>query len=323
MPSLIEVTHITTYRYARAVAFGEHRVMFRPRPGHDMRVLQAQLTVEPADAQIRYVTDAFSNSIALVTLPTPAAALVFTARFAIEHFGSPNLELPISEDAALFPLAYSADERLDLHPFLQPWATDERGELAAWAQTFVTATGGHTRATLRTMMEAIRNGFTYRARAEEGTQHPLDTIRLRGGTCRDYAHLMIEACRRLGVAARFVSGYLYDPAVDGAEVGMVGAGSTHAWAELYLPGAGWVAYDPTNLLYGGESLIRVAVTRTPVQAVPLAGTFIGEAADDLGMTIDVQARKLAAVPDFLSDGTLAKAATWLANRLNKRLARRR
>lgn len=318
MPSLLEVTHTTTYRYARAVSFGEHRVMFRPRPGHDMRVLQSELSVQPEDAQVRYVTDSFSNSIALVTLPTPAAELVFTARFAIEHFGSANLELPITEGAALFPVEYGAEERLALHAFLQPWAADPRGELGTWAHGFVAAAGGDTRTLLRAMMEAIRHDFTYRVRHEEGTQHPLDTIALRGGTCRDYAHLMIEACRRLGIAARFVSGYLYDPAIDGAEVGVIGAGSTHAWAELYLPGAGWVAYDPTNLLYGGESLIRVAVTRTPEQAVPLAGTFAGEAGDYLGMSVDVQARKLAAVPDFLSDGTLAKAASWLSRRLARR-----
>jgi transglutaminase-like putative cysteine protease len=318
MSTLLEVTHVTTYRYARPVRFSEHRVMFRPRPGHDIRVLHADLAVAPTDAQVRWVSDAFSNSIALVTLPTPADTLEFTARFAIEHHGSPNLDLPLSADAAVFPVEYSADELIDLHPFLQPWAADQDGALAAWAQRFVRDSGGHTRQTLRAMMETIRHTFAYRAREEEGTQHPLDTIGRASGTCRDYAHLLIEACRRLGVAARFVSGYLYDPGLDGGEVGMVGAGSTHAWAELYLPGAGWLAYDPTNLLYGGDALIRVAVTRTPLQAVPLSGSYTGAASDALGMEVQVTVLKLGNLPDFLSDGTLNKAAAWLIGKLGRR-----
>jgi transglutaminase-like putative cysteine protease len=314
MPSLIEVTHTSTYRYAQPVALDKHGVMLRPRPGHDVRVLRPQLTMEPADAQIRYVTAAFSNSNALVTPTTIAVAPVSTARFAIEHFGSHNMELPISEDAAMFPLEHSANEWLDPHPFRQPRATDERGDLQASAHSFVLEANGDKRRMLQAMMESIRRDFSYRARYEEGTQHPLDTIQWKGGTCRDYAHLMLEACRQLGIAARFVTGYLYDPKLDGGEAGTVGAGSTHAWAELYLPGARWVPYDPTNLLTGGTRLIRVATTRIPEQAVPLSGSFSGAAEDYLDMEVDVQVRKLGNLQDLRMDDALVKAASWLVRR---------
>jgi transglutaminase-like putative cysteine protease len=318
MAELIEVVHTTTYRYKQPVQFGEHRMMFRPQPRHDMRVLHAELEVRPEHA-LRWVTDSFGNSIAAVTFAGPAAELQFVARFAIEHFGQANLELPLEPDAVIYPVEYSAAEQLDLYPFLQPHAADPQHALKAWAEGFVRAAGGDTRRMLQAMMESIRHDFTYRARDEEGTQHPLDTIERKGGTCRDYAHLMLEACRQLGIAARFVSGYLYDPHLDGgADTGTLGAGSTHAWAEVYLPGAGWVPYDPTNLLTGGTELIRVATTRTPEQAVPLAGSFSGEAGAYLGMEVDVRVRKLGALAELTLSETIVKAASWLARRMAAR-----
>jgi transglutaminase-like putative cysteine protease len=313
MASILEVQHTTVYRYARPVAFGEHRVMFRPRPGHDLRVLYAEMNVTPAHRQ-RLVTDAFSNSIAIVTLREPATELRFECNLGIEHYGQQNLSLPITLDAERFPVEYTADERLDLTPFLTPWAADERGELAAWAQAQVAAAGGSTRGALLRMMQAIKRDIAYRPRYEEGTQHPLDTLATRSGTCRDYAHLMVEACRRLGIAARFVSGYLYDPVVDGGAVGMTGSGATHAWAEIYLPGAGWVPYDPTNALTGGDALIRVAATRLPAQASPLSGSFVGTAADFLGMSVTVEVRKAGQAAEPL-ERVLVNAAGWLAQRL--------
>jgi transglutaminase-like putative cysteine protease len=319
VPTVLEVVHTTTYRYARPVRFGEHRVMFRPQPRHDMRVLQAELEISPSH-ELRWITDSFSNSIAAVNFPGQAAELTFVARIALEHYGVANLELPLAPDAVTYPVQYSAAEQLDLYPFLQPYAADPNGELKAWAESFVLEANGDTRRMLQAMMESIRHEFRYRSRYEEGTQHPLDTIQWKGGTCRDYAHLMLEACRELGIAARFVTGYLYDPKLDGGSVGMTGAGSTHAWAEVYLPGAGWVPYDPTNLLTGGTELIRVATTRIPEQAVPLSGSFTGAAADYLGMAVDVQVRKLGDLEDLLKDEALVKAASWLARRQAARAA---
>ena len=131
------------------------------------------------------------------------------------------------------------------------------------------------------MTHGIREAFTYRKRHEQGTQHPLDTLQTGSGTCRDYALFMIEALRRLGIAARFVSGYLFIPG-DRAH-GYVGGGSTHAWVQVYLPSAGWIEFDPTNGIVGTRDLIRVAVARDPRQAIPLHGTYLGPADAFVGM----------------------------------------
>jgi transglutaminase-like putative cysteine protease len=130
------------------------------------------------------------------------------------------------------------------------------------------------------MTKAVQASFVYQRRTEEGTQSPVETLEKASGTCRDFALFMMEAARSLGFAARFVTGYLYDTSARGGD-------ETHAWVQIYLPGAGWVEFDPTNGIAGGTNLIRVAVTRDPSQAVPLAGSFTGAPGDYLGMTVDV------------------------------------
>ena len=292
-----DITHSTTYRYSMPVSFGEHRVMFRPRDSHDQRVLATDLQVSP-DAEIRLILDAHSNSVALVQPRVDSTELRIVCTFTIEHARSQNLELPLLPRAALFPVAYTVDERFDLEPYIRPHHDDPRGELAAWAQQIVTA-GGLVRTPRDALVEmnrVIREQFVYSARDEEGTQTPLETLASRRGSCRDFALLMIEATRRLGVAARFVSGYLYDPALDQDVDGdgrsdIVGAGATHAWLQAYLPGAGWVPFDPTNNLLGGNELIRVGVARHPAQAAPISGTWFGTPGSYLGMTVDVQVRR--------------------------------
>jgi transglutaminase-like putative cysteine protease len=160
--------------------------------------------------------------------------------------------------------------------------------VAAWAQTFVPQKGIDTIELLATMNAAVKRDFAYQARESEGTQSPLVTLERRSGSCRDFALLLIEAVRCLGFGARFVTGYLYDPILEGGNGDSTqGAGSSHAWAEIYLPGAGWVEYDPTNGLIAGENLIRVAVSRDPAQAVPVEGSFIGDAEAFVAMDVEV------------------------------------
>jgi transglutaminase-like putative cysteine protease len=182
--------------------------------------------------------------------------------------------------------------------YLRPHAEDPDGSVAAWAKSFVAGDVDRTSEVLGRIMNTIRDTVTYRAREEEGTQPPGETLRLKSGTCRDYAWLMMETLRRLGMACRFVSGYLYDSALDGGDVGMTGSGATHAWLQVYLPGAGWLVYDPTNRLTEGFDLIAVAIARHPGQAIPLAGSWFGDAGDYLGMAVAVAVRKLGAVPEF-------------------------
>ena len=295
MPIQYDITHTTLYRYNSPVTFGEHRVMFRPRDSHDQRVLATDLKVSP-EATVRMIQDPHSNSVALVTPLGPATELNIVCSFTIEHAQTQNLELPLSPSALIYPFAYSVEERFDLEHYLRPHHDDPEGVLTHWARQFIRTDGPTgTRDVLVNMNQFIRDHFGYAAREEEGTQTPLQTIRLGTGSCRDFALLMMEAARRLGMATRFVSGYLYDPALDaGADgaSGTVGAGATHAWLQAYLPGAGWVPFDPTNNLLGGTQLIRVGVARHPSQASPISGSWFGAANAYLGMTATVQVRRV-------------------------------
>lgn len=287
-----QIVHTTIYHYKNPVTFGEHRVMFRPRDSHDLRVLATDLQVSP-EFMVRMIQDPHSNSVALVQPLVPATELRIVCSFKIEHAQTLNLELPLAPSAEVFPFAYSVDERFDLEQYLRPHHDDPGGHLTAWARQFIRTDGlTGTRDLLVKMNEFIRVNFRYAERDEEGTQTPQATLKLNSGSCRDFALLMMEAARRLGIATRFVSGYLYDPALDGGtDAGTVGAGSTHAWLQAYLPGAGWVPFDPTNNLLGGNQLIRVGVARDPSQAAPIAGSWYGEPGDYIGMTVNVVVKR--------------------------------
>ena len=293
MPVLYEIVHTTIYHYQQPVSFGEHRVMFRPRDSHDLRVIATDLEVSP-ECMVRMIQDPHSNSVALVQPLESASELKIVCSFTIEHAHTNNLELPLAPSAEVFPFAYSLEERFDLEQYLRPHHDDPGGHLTAWARQFIRTDGlTGTRDLLVKMNQFIRANFGYAARDEQGTQTPQETLKLSTGSCRDFALLMMEAVRRLGIATRFVSGYLYDPALDGADgAATVGAGATHAWLQAYLPGAGWVPFDPTNNLLGGNQLIRVGVARDPSQAAPIAGSWYGEAGDYLGMTVKVVVHRL-------------------------------
>ena len=292
MAVVFDIEHTTHYRYHQPVRFGEHRVMFRPRGSHDLRVLATDMKVTPEPEDIRLVIDVYSNSVALVTPKGPADELKIECSFTVEHTGTRALDLPVSPEAAGFPFAYGTEDGIALQHYLLPWYDDPTGELDAWARRFVNAEGATgTTDLLVEMTKSIRNSMTYVSRFDEGVQTPYDTLRLGSGTCRDFATLMIEAVRRLGYAARFVSGYLYTPSLDGDDVEYVGAGATHAWVQVYLPGAGWIPFDPTNNLIGGTDLIRVGVARHASLAPPVSGSWSGFPADFAGLFVDVKVHR--------------------------------
>ena len=259
---LLTIHHKTEYRYAYPVAFGEHRIMLRPRDGHDLRVLSGRLDIEPVPMSLRWIHDVFGNSVAIATFDERADTLSFVSTATIEHNPAEDFALTADDPAYFYPFLYDDEEFPDLVQFITPQYGDPRGELSAWALNFLDTPGPTpTFNILSGMTHGIREAFTYRKRHEPGTQHPLDTLQTKSGTCRDYALFMIEALRRLGIAARFVSGYLSMP--DDRSEGYAGGGSTHAWVQVYLPSAGWIEFDPTNGIVGTRDLIRVAVARDP------------------------------------------------------------
>ena len=287
-----DITHTTHYRYAQPVRLGEHRVMFRPRDSHDLRVLATDMSVSPTPVDIRLIQDAYSNSVALVQPQSPASELKVVCSFSVEHTGTRALELPLSPHARKYPFEYDAEERLVLAHYLTPYYDDPDGMLRSWAGQFIRGNGSTgSRELLVAMTQFIRDTLLYQARFDEGVQTPYDTLLLQSGTCRDFATLMIEAIRHLGYAARFVSGYLYTPWLDAGDSRTAGTGATHAWVQVYLPGAGWIPFDPTNNLVGDTDLIRVGVARHASQASPISGSWHGFPGDYLGMAVDVQVHK--------------------------------
>jgi transglutaminase-like putative cysteine protease len=282
---ILSVRHATKYSYARPVAFGQHRLMLRPRDSHDLRLVGAELTLSPP-GNVRWMHDVFGNSVALVDFRQPGASLSIVSTLKIERWGIEGPVFPIAPEAEFYPFIYSSSDRVDLGRLLEQHYPDPDGVLANWAKSFVTARPMRTLDLLQALNAALAPTIVYAERHEQGTQAPAETLQKRTGACRDFALTFIEAARLLGFGARFVSGYLYDPALDRGEATQAVA-ATHAWAEVYLPGAGWIEYDPTDVLIAGDNLIRVAVTRDPSQAIPISGSYSGSDADFLDMKVEV------------------------------------
>jgi transglutaminase-like putative cysteine protease len=234
---------------------------------------------------VTWANDVFGNAIATATFTAPTDRLVIESRVTLEHNAVPWPQFDVAHSASSFPFAYALDEISDLGALMIPQFADPSGRLPHWAQGFIRSSPTNTLALLKDINAAILAWVEYEARDDEGTQTPLATLDRRRGSCRDIAVLMIEAVRWLGFGARIVSGYLIN-----RNTGMVGAdgtGSTHAWVEIFLPGAGWITFDPTNRTVGDFSVIPIAVARDIKQAVPVSGSFVGAADDFLSMAVEV------------------------------------
>ena len=284
MPQLT-ISHVTTYHYRQPVWFGEHRIMVRPRESFDQHLVSATLKIDPEPSDVRWLQDVFGNAVAIATFATPARHLVLESEVRVDHRPTELQHVDIENYARLYPFTYSSEEMPDLLRSIERQHVDPQRQIDSWARRFVKIGGEtDTLGMLSDMTAAIKREFTYVGRPEMGTQTPIETLAKRKGTCRDYAMLMIEAVRALGFAARFVSGYVYNPSQEDRHLG---GGNTHAWVRVYLPGSGWVEFDPTNGIVGSRGLIRVAVARDIYQAVPISGTWSGFPGSFLDMAVSV------------------------------------
>ena len=264
--------------------------MFRPRESFDQHVLECSLTITPKPAEIRYIHDVFGNCVGIARFSTKARELTFDSRIRLEHAPEQALDLPFSPDSGMnsYPFAYIPGDLPDVYSSMLRGYPDRTGELDAWSRRFLLhlpkVDALHV---LEAMTRGIHSGLTYAPRLSGRPQSPSETLQLGSGTCRDFAVLMMEAVRTLGLACRFVSGYLHIPALKADAKSLQGGGNTHAWVRVFLPNGGWAEFDPTNGLVGNRNLIRVAVVREPSQATPLWGTWEGKTADYLGMDVTV------------------------------------
>lgn len=260
--------------------------MVRPRESFDQRLIEANLAIEPRPADVRMVQDVFGNAVAIARFDKRARMLRFASLVRMEHSPVESAEVVVEDYARIFPFTYATEDMPDLLRSIERQHADPHRVVDTWARRFVRDDGRTgTVAMLADMTAAIRRDFTYVPRQEAGTQTPVETLQRREGTCRDFALLMMEAARALGLAARFVSGYVYNPTRG---EGRVGGGNTHAWVRIFLPGSGWVEFDPTNGIVGSSGLVRVAVARDPYQAVPLSGTWTGFPGSAAGMDVKIE-----------------------------------
>jgi transglutaminase-like putative cysteine protease len=281
----LNIDHLTTYRYRQPVSLGLHRLMLRPRENRDLRLLSCNVTVTPT-AALTWAHDVFGNAVATAVFPamTDNLEIHSVAQLQLDAAAWPVFE--IAGSAVFYPFRYSDDERTDLGALAIQQYTDPAGQLAVWARAFVRSNPTDTLSLLKDLSAGIPGWISYQSREDEGTQSPTQTLDRGWGSCRDFAVLFVEAARSLGFGARIVSGYLYNPTLG--FVGSAGAGTTHAWAEIFVPGAGWITFDPTNRSVGGANLIPVAVARDIHQVVPVSGSFTGMTNAFAGMRVEVR-----------------------------------
>jgi transglutaminase-like putative cysteine protease len=286
--AIVSVKHATTYRYRRPVTFGAHRMMLRPRDDNDQRVLQAELTIIPNPRQIAWKRDRVGNHVATAIFSDQSDELRFISSIRLEHSPNEFHAIDIERHARVCPFKYTPEESAQLRRFILP--VPSHPKLRRWSDQFFDNDGrADTHALLVQMSHAIYMTFRHAARHEKGIQNPIRTITLGSGSCRDLAVLMVAVLRSREIAARFVSGYLHLVGqVHDENDWRIAGGNTHAWVQAYIPGAGWVDFDPSAGIAGNRNLIRVAAVHHPRDAIPLRGTYYGNALDYLAMQVAVR-----------------------------------
>lgn len=276
----IRIQHLTEYTFSAPVTFNQHRLLIRPREGHDVRIESSKLVISPA-YNIKWQRDVFDNSLAVVSFNEPSDKLTIASEVVIQHYEQAPFDFMLEDYAVNYPFNYADAERTDLLAYQQLVFLNDQSAINHWLNQF-NYLGMNTFSLLMMLNQTISNQFRYQMREEPGVQTPAYTLEHQSGSCRDYATLLIEACRCLGLASRFVSGYLHAPATE------AGHASTHAWVEVYLPGTGWKGFDPTSGEVTSSQHIAVAVARNPEAVPPISGSFIGSGSNIPSMHVDVK-----------------------------------
>lgn len=277
----IKIKHVTRYEYSRPVKLLTHKLHIRPREGHDIRIETSQLGISP-DFTIQWQRDIYGNSVALVAFSRDDRTLNIASEVIVQHYEDQPLQFLVSESASRFPFYYDAMEQVDLFPYQTAVFPQESPAVREWLTAIHRpGTKIFTADLLDNLNRKIANDFDYVVREQPGVQTPLETIRLLSGSCRDFSTLFIEACRALGLASRFVSGYLFQGASGEQHQ------ATHAWSEVYLPGAGWRGFDSTSGNRVGGDHIAVAHHRHPEAIPPVSGSFLGHL-ENPNMSVEVR-----------------------------------
>lgn len=263
----LQIKHVTTYQYSEFVTFLPHKLLLRPREGHDIHIESNRLMIQP-NHRLQWQRDVYDNAVALVNFTEPGNCLSIDSWVVLQHYDDQPLDFLVADRAVFYPFVYDPAEYTDLGPYLIPIFIPDP-QLGEWLRS-IWRPGQvlETYVLLDRINRAIASGFRHLPRDQPGVQSPLLTLTSRAGSCRDFATLFIEACHYLGLAARFVSGYQYSPGL------LPMAGATHAWSEVYLPGAGWKGFDSTTGRVVGNDHIAVAVGRHPESVPPVSGSFV-------------------------------------------------
>jgi transglutaminase-like putative cysteine protease len=283
----INISHVTEYRFPSTVTLLPHRLLLRPRENHNVRIESSVLEISPAHT-LQWKRDVLDNSVALVGFTEPADRLRVASSVVIQHYEENPFDFLVDDYAVNHPFDYAEDDRTELAPFQQSVYPSDWDAVQRWLDSLGLRQPMETFALLDRMNRAIASGFLYQMRELPGVQPPALTLASNSGSCRDFAALFMEACRYLGLASRFVSGYLFAPSTE------AGNASTHAWAEVYLPGAGWKGFDPTSGVVAGNKYIAVAVARHPEAVPPVAGSYLGPTGQQPTLNVAVQVSALAA-----------------------------
>lgn len=274
------ITHVTEYHYRSAVRFGPHRALLRPREGHDVHIAGSRLEIEP-EARVRWYRDIYGNSNAIISFEAPGCKLRIFSEIEVDLYDDTPIDCVVDPDAQWYPFQYPAIEQVELVPYRLPSYPHDCSAVQDWLRAiYEPGQRIGTSELLGRLNTHIFEGFRYAYREEMGVQLPCQTITLGSGSCRDFAVFMMEAARQLGFGARFVTGYIQ--MAEGQH------GATHAWTEVYIPGAGWRGYDPTNNKLAGAEHVSVAVAREQDKASPLSGSWDGPSDAFERMHVSVQ-----------------------------------